>query len=200
MKRTIRTLALALTAFATAACASDPRLLDQHALYESAKRPATKVLIVVDSKAVSDPTLTDEIHAYTQSMSEAVQEALTPMLTQLLDSTATTDSRPPAKTLIDMRPSHLIRIAPSASSSVNGMPVRYTWVLEVADVSIRRFAAIDGKPSGTSIKTIPIYEMRAEGDACFLTARRAQECGAAMGKLLGETLRAAPESPFSSGS
>ncbi|WP_175939619.1 hypothetical protein [Caballeronia sp. BCC1704] len=59
MKRTIRTLALALTVFATAACASDPRLLDQHALYESAKLPATNVLIVMDSKAVSDPMLSD---------------------------------------------------------------------------------------------------------------------------------------------
>ncbi|MDR5853767.1 hypothetical protein P9239_15265 [Caballeronia sp. LZ062] len=200
MKRTIRTLALALTAFATAACASDPRLLDQHALKESAMTPATKVLVVLDSKALSDPTLTDEIHAYTNGMTKAVQDRLAPVRTELLDLTATTANRPAATTLVAMSPSHLITIAPAASSSVNGMPVRYTWVLQVADVSITRFPAIGGKPSGISIKTIPIYDMHAEGDACFLSARRAQECGTAMGKLLGDTLRAAPDLPFNSGS
>ncbi|WP_106857592.1 hypothetical protein [Caballeronia novacaledonica] len=184
--------ALGLIAFASASCASDPRVLDRQELEGFSTKPATKLLIVVSSKAVSDPRVNVEIEAYKNAMTAAVQTALRPVPAQLVDITSSNSSNPLSQTLFDFRPSHVIQISPAGSSSVNGFPVGYTWRLEVSDVSITRFAAEGGKPSGTSIKRIPAYEMKAEGDACFLTTRQAKECGASMGKLLGEALRAAP--------
>ncbi|WP_250512313.1 hypothetical protein [Caballeronia sp. INDeC2] len=59
-------------------------------------------------------------------------------------------------------------------------------------MAVTRFAAVNGRPSGTRFDAEPAYEIRAEGDACFSSTARAQECGASMGKVLGEALRAAP--------
>lgn len=190
--KTRTVLALAFLVAASAACASDPRVLDQHPFEEASATPPSKMLIVVDSKALADPRVHDEIQAYTTGMAAAVQDALAPIPAQFLDITGTATSRPAGGKLLELRPSHLIRLVPAGSGSVNGLPVSYTWTLELADVSITRFPAAYGRPSGTSVKTIPTYEIRAEGDACFSTVRHAQECGAAMGKVLGETLRAAP--------
>ncbi|WP_250512314.1 hypothetical protein [Caballeronia sp. INDeC2] len=116
----IRIFALALIAFASASCANDPRVLDQRALAGSSTSPATKVLIVIDSKAVIDPRVNAEIEAYKSAMSAAVQSALKPIPTQLIDITLSSrSSNPLGEPALNFRPSHIVQLLPAASSSVN---------------------------------------------------------------------------------
>jgi len=103
-------------------------------------------------------------------MSTAMQNALKPVPAQLIDITLSRSANSLRQSLFDFRPGHVIPILPAGSSSVNGCPVSYTWRLEVDDVSITRFAAVNGNPPARASRPNP--RMKCGPKATPLSHRR----------------------------
>ncbi|CAB3763309.1 hypothetical protein LMG29660_04722 [Burkholderia puraquae] len=90
-----------------------------------------------------------------------------------------------------MRPSHTIRLFTESATARYGTAISATWQMEVSNVTTALVPATGDKPGGTRYTMKPIYRARADGETCLDSDSLAKKCGAAMGKLFGDTLRAA---------
>ncbi|VWM16680.1 hypothetical protein [Burkholderia lata] len=70
-------------------------------------------------------------------------------------------------------------------------PISATWQMEVSNVTTALVPATGDKPDGTRFMMKPIYIALADGENCLDSDSLARKCDRAMGKMFGETLRAA---------
>lgn len=195
----LRGLVACAFAFALAGCAAPADLLEQNAA-GIPPTAAKQILIILDGKIFGAPLFGTEGHAYLTGLGQGLQSALVgiPTTVVVVDPMMMANPVPPA--LQATRPSHTIRVFTVSDTQRNGFPISAVWQMDVADMTMTAIPAADGKPSGTRFTSKPVYKARAEGDTCLVSDSQATQCGASMGKFLGETLRTAHAVLFDGGS
>ncbi len=196
--RLLRGFTACAVAAALAGCVIQPDLLEQN----SAGAPPTaanRILVVVDSRLFGNPPYGTEGRAYMSGLGSGLQHALADVPSKVVevDAMAFTNPVPPA--LQALQPSHAIRVHTVSDLRRADVPIHATWQMDVSSVTTAAIPATEGKPAGTRFTLKPIYKARAEGDTCLDSDGLAYQCGEAMGKLLGDTLRAAHVMQFGAG-
>lgn len=186
----LRGLGACCAALALTSCVATPDLLEQN---DSGAMPtvASRILIVVDGKIFGAPLFGSEGHAYLSGLGTGLKAALASVPSQVVSVDPMMFGNPVLPALESSRPSHMVRVFTVSNTQRQGFPISAVWQMDVSRVAISAIPPADGKPAGTRIKTTGIYKARAEGDTCLESDSRATKCGEAMGKLLGESLRAA---------
>ncbi len=112
------------------------------------------MLIQIDEKPVSDARLIEENEAYMTGMGAAVQNALTPIPTRILDGPAKTERYPSSRVLFDKRPA---RSYPAHSAGVHDVRKRLAKPLHVGHGILRRVdQAVPGGSRSTRMSCNPM--------------------------------------------
>ncbi|WP_175023549.1 hypothetical protein [Burkholderia aenigmatica] len=188
--KTLRGMTTCVVAALVSGCVTTPNLVDE-SVAGITPTHASGILIVVDGKIFDSPSFGSEGRAYLAGLGEGIQGTLTDIPTQLVELDVMKFVDPIPHALDAMHPSHLVRLYTASDLRRNDTPVSATWQMTVSDVKMTPVAPTDEKPAGTRYTFKPIYKARADGDTCVDSDSLAKQCGAAMGKILGDALRAA---------
>ena len=196
--KTLRGLTTCVVATLVSGCVATPDLIGENTA-GIAPTEATAILVVVDGKAFDRPEYGSEGHAYLAGLGEGIQAALAGVPTRIVELDEMKFVNPVPAALRAMRPSHTIRLFTESGTTRNGTPISATWQMEVSNVMTTLVPATGDKPGGTRYTIKPIYKARADGETCLDSDSFAKKCGAAMGKMFGDTLRAAHVVQMSAG-
>jgi len=188
--KTLRALTTCVVAALVSGCVATPNLIGEDTA-GIAPTEATAILVVVDGKAFDRPQFGSEGHAYLAGLGEGIQAALAGVPTKVVELDEMKFVNPVPSALQAMRPSHAIRLFTESATVRYSTPISATWQMEVSKVTTALVPATGDKPGGTRYMMKPIYIARADGETCLDSDSLAKKCGAAMGKMFGETLRAA---------
>ncbi|NTX27061.1 hypothetical protein HT746_07930 [Burkholderia pyrrocinia] len=137
------------------------------------------------------PAFGSEGRAYLAGLGEGVRDALAGVPTKVVELDVMKFVNPVPSALQAMRPSHTIRLFTESDMVRYGTPISATWQMGVSNVTSATVPATNDKPAGTRYTIKPIYRARADGEKCLDSDSLAKKCGAAMGEMFGDTLRAA---------
>lgn len=188
--KTIRGIAICVVAALVSGCVATPNLIGEGTA-GIAPTKADAILIVVDGKIFDAPAFGSEGRAYLAGLGEGIRDALAGVPTKVVELDEMKFGNPVPSALQAMRPSHTIRLFTESDMVRYGTPISATWQMEVSNVTAASVPASNGKPAGTRYTIKPIYRARADGETCLDSDSLAKKCGAAMGKMFGDTLRAA---------
>ncbi|VWC02982.1 hypothetical protein BLA14095_04853 [Burkholderia lata] len=188
--KTLRGLTTCAVAALVSGCVATPNLIGENTA-GIAPTEATAILVVVDGKAFDGPAFGSEGRAYLAGLGDGIQAALAGVPTKVVELDEMKFVNPVPAALRAMRPSHTIGLFTESSTVRYGTPISATWQMEVSNVATALVPATGDKPGGTRYTIKPIYKARADGETCLDSDSLAKRCGAAMGKMFGDTLRAA---------
>jgi hypothetical protein len=188
--KALRGLTTCAVAALVSGCVATPNLIGENTA-GIAPTEATAILVVVDGKAFDGPAFGSEGRAYLAGLGEGLQAALAGVPTKIVELDEMKFVNPVPAALRAVRPSHTIRLFTESETARHDTPISATWQMEVSNVTTTLVPATGDKPGGTRYTIKPIYKARADGETCLDSDGLAKKCGAAMGKMFGETLRAA---------
>lgn len=188
--KTLRGLTTCVVAALVSGCVATPNLIGENTA-GIAPTEATAILVVVDGKAFDGPAFGSEGRAYLAGLGEGILAALAGVPTKVVELDEMKFVNPVPAALRAMGPSHTIRLFTESEMARYGTPISATWQMEVSNVTTTLVPATGDKPGGTRYTIKPIYKARADGETCLDSDSLAKKCGAAMGKMFGDTLRAA---------
>ena len=188
--KTMRGIAVCVVAALVSGCVATPNLLGEGTAGATPTQ-ASSILIVVDGRMFDAPSFGKEGRAYLVGLGEGIQGALADVPTKVVELDVMKFVNPVPSALQAMSPSHTIRLFAESDMMRYGTPISATWQMEVSDVTTAPVPATNDKPGGTRYTIKPIYKARANGETCLDSDSLARKCGVAMGKMFGETLRAA---------
>ncbi|WP_174987506.1 hypothetical protein [Burkholderia lata] len=196
--KTLRGLTTCAVAALVSGCVATPNLIGENTA-GIAPTEATAILVVVDGKAFDGPAFGSEGRAYLAGLGDGIQAALAGVPTKIVELDEMKFVNPVPAALQAMRPSHTIRLFTESATARHGTPISATWQMEVSKVTTALVPATGDKPDGTRYTIKSIYKARADGETCLDSESLAKKCGAAMGKMFGDTLRAAHVVQMSAG-
>jgi hypothetical protein len=198
--KTFFRLAAVAAALALTSCASGPQLLDQN-ISEAPPESADRIVIVLAQGSYTNPLYGEQGRSYLKGLHAGLESAFSDVPTNIADFDSLTLSDEIPQLLEDTRPSHLIYVFPVSALTRGSLPITATWEVDVysttpvtmfpSDVRSRIESHMKYFPSLSRRRFTPIYKANVEGDVCLSSDSDAKQCGDAIGKLLGESVRAA---------